>query len=239
MSPSRSAELPEGPAVSGAALRLLALSLYMQRIREQLAQHPTLLLAEEVRRTEHAVTWHIPPGPDAWDEFGFAQMRRAVHATKISVSTPMARMPTRTLSPARTLSRTGALPRRRPKSSGPAAATSHGFSLRHGARASRGWGLPGRRAGRPRANERAQEGHSQGRLGTLPDPHRGRARSGDRKAPLRVAAAASPDRIYSSAQSVCWRISCICRLKIQLCFSGTTKHFNHRLQNVGHDSGLF
>jgi len=78
------AELPDGPAVNGATLRLLALSLYMQRIREELARWPGLLIMKETRRTEHAVTWQPPASPDEWESFGIAQLRKAARAATVT-----------------------------------------------------------------------------------------------------------------------------------------------------------
>ena len=75
----------DGPAVSGAAMRSLALSLYMQRIREELGKG-SLLLARLAGRTERTVSFDFPLFLAAEDRerLDFAQMRRAVHATKIT-----------------------------------------------------------------------------------------------------------------------------------------------------------
>lgn len=76
---------PDGPPVSGASMRSLALSLYMQRIREELGQAlGGGLIQREAGRTEHTVTWDLPVDAADWDALDFAQMRRAVHATKIT-----------------------------------------------------------------------------------------------------------------------------------------------------------
>ena len=76
---------PDGPAVGAASLRSLALSLYMQRIREELAEYRGGgLILKETGRTDRTVSYDLPVIAEDWDTFDFAQMRRAVHSTKIT-----------------------------------------------------------------------------------------------------------------------------------------------------------
>ena len=78
-------EKDEGTPVSAAVLRSLALSLYMQRIREELGRYRGGgLLWKEAGRTEHTVGYDLPVMPGEWESLDFAQVRRAVHTTKIT-----------------------------------------------------------------------------------------------------------------------------------------------------------
>ena len=76
-------EKDQGTPLSAAALRSLALSLYMQRIREELGAYlGGGLVTKEIGRTENTVRYELPITPADWDDF--AQVRRAVHASKIT-----------------------------------------------------------------------------------------------------------------------------------------------------------
>lgn len=75
----------EAAPLSAAALRSLALSLYMQRIREELGAYlGGGLLAKEAGRTDRTVAYDFPVVPDEWESFDFAQVRRAVNTSKIT-----------------------------------------------------------------------------------------------------------------------------------------------------------
>jgi hypothetical protein len=79
------AAAPGGPAVSGAAIRGIALSLYMQRIRQELGEAGGGgIITKPAGRTEHTVSWDLPVIPSDWDSLEFGQLRRAVHASKIT-----------------------------------------------------------------------------------------------------------------------------------------------------------
>lgn len=80
-------EQPGGPAINGAAVRGITLSLYLQRIRQELGQAAGFgLILKEVSRTERTVGFDLPllVLGDELEAFNFGQMRRAVHATKIT-----------------------------------------------------------------------------------------------------------------------------------------------------------
>lgn len=146
------AELPDGPAVNGATLRLLALSLYMQRIREELERWPGLLM-KETRRTEHAVTWQLAASPDEWKSFDMAQLRKAARAA--TVTTEIAAEAYR-----EALGSPDPAQNKRPTA---AAAEKLGVSRGHVSRLltqARREGLPGLGASRPPRKKPAGEGES-------------------------------------------------------------------------------
>lgn len=75
------AERPGGPLLASAAVRQTGLSLYVQRIREEIPRQAPLFVLREVSRSEHAVTftWPVGEGGEDWD--AFAQIRRATRLT--------------------------------------------------------------------------------------------------------------------------------------------------------------
>ena len=73
---------PDGPAVNAEGLRAVALSLYMARIREEMENYAGGgLLWKETSRGDGHVAYDLPVMSEDW---GFAQMRRAVRAAKIT-----------------------------------------------------------------------------------------------------------------------------------------------------------
>ncbi len=72
------AERPGGPPLASAAVRQTGLSLYVQRIREELPRVPGFLI-EVQSRTDHTVSFGFPPVQADWD--AFAEMRRATRLT--------------------------------------------------------------------------------------------------------------------------------------------------------------
>lgn len=74
---------PDGPPVNAQALRATALSLYMQRVHQELQRFIGAgLLKKKVRQNEHAVVYRLPGRDDDWQ--GFAEMRRAVREARIT-----------------------------------------------------------------------------------------------------------------------------------------------------------
>jgi hypothetical protein len=69
------AERPGGPPLSSVAIRSTGLSLYVQRVREEIPRQVPHVLLEEKGRTEGTVSFGFPPVEADWD--AFAQMRRA------------------------------------------------------------------------------------------------------------------------------------------------------------------
>lgn len=69
------AELPDGPPLASAAVRQTGLSLYVQRIREEIPRQAPQYLIEIKSRTDHTVSFGFPPVQADWDTF--AEMRRA------------------------------------------------------------------------------------------------------------------------------------------------------------------
>lgn len=73
------AERPDGPPLASAAVRQTGLSLYVQRIREEIPRQVPLILMREKRRSEHAVVYTFAAAEEDWDSF--AQLRRATRLT--------------------------------------------------------------------------------------------------------------------------------------------------------------
>lgn len=74
---------PDGPPVNAQALRATALSVYMQRITQELQRFIGAgLLGKKVSQSEHATTFRLPALADDWQ--GFAEMRRAVREARIT-----------------------------------------------------------------------------------------------------------------------------------------------------------
>ena len=77
--------LPDGPPVSSATLRGLALSIYLQRIRQELGDSfGGGVIMQPLARTASATVLAPPVDPEDWEKFDYAQMRRAVHSSKIT-----------------------------------------------------------------------------------------------------------------------------------------------------------
>ena len=89
-------ETTQDTPLNAAALRSLALSLYMQRTREELGKYPVGgLLLKEKGRTENTVSYELPVVPGDWETFDLAQVRRAVHASKITTQMAADALPRR------------------------------------------------------------------------------------------------------------------------------------------------
>lgn len=74
-------EKPEGPSVTAMALRSMTLSLYIQRVREELGEYDGgFLITKEASRTESTVSFQ-PPTEAEWDALDFAQRRRSAQLT--------------------------------------------------------------------------------------------------------------------------------------------------------------
>lgn len=73
------AERPGGPLLASAAVRQTGLSLYVQRIREEIPRQAPMFLIHVERRTEHTVSFGFPPVQADWD--AFAEIRRATRLT--------------------------------------------------------------------------------------------------------------------------------------------------------------
>jgi len=75
------AERPGGPAVTAMALRSMTLSLYIQRVREDLGEYAGgFLITKEVARTEDTVIFEAASESE-WDALDFAQRRRSAQLT--------------------------------------------------------------------------------------------------------------------------------------------------------------
>jgi 8-oxo-dGTP pyrophosphatase MutT (NUDIX family) len=74
-------EKPGGPAVTAMALRSMTLSLYIQRVREELGEYAGgALITKESGRTENTISFE-PPSDADWDALDFAQRRRSAQLT--------------------------------------------------------------------------------------------------------------------------------------------------------------
>jgi hypothetical protein len=75
-------ETPDGPPVTGVTLRSVLLGLYMQRIREELADHlGGALIMKETGRTDRTVSFDLPVSEQDWEGLDIAQLRRATRLT--------------------------------------------------------------------------------------------------------------------------------------------------------------
>jgi hypothetical protein len=74
-------ERPGGPAVTAMALRSMTLSLYIQRVREELGEYGgAFLITKEAARTANTISFE-PPSDSEWDALDFAQRRRSAQLT--------------------------------------------------------------------------------------------------------------------------------------------------------------
>ena len=74
-------ERPGGPAVTAMALRSMTLSLYIQRVREELGEYAGgALITKESGRTENTISFE-PPSEAEWNALDFAQRRRSAQLT--------------------------------------------------------------------------------------------------------------------------------------------------------------
>ena len=79
------AAMPSGPAVGSGPIRGIALSIYLQRIRQELGDAwGGGLITKPVARTEHAVAYQPLTTPEDWEKLDYAQARRAIHTSKIT-----------------------------------------------------------------------------------------------------------------------------------------------------------
>ncbi|MEP7024735.1 MAG: hypothetical protein ABJB47_13245 [Actinomycetota bacterium] len=73
--------LPDGAPVTAMAIRTMAVSRYMARVREELGRAAgAFLITKEVSRTEHSVTRSLVDST-SWDAMDYAQRRRGAQLT--------------------------------------------------------------------------------------------------------------------------------------------------------------
>jgi hypothetical protein len=70
---------PDGPALTSATVRSLALSIYVRRVREEIEGTPFLL--RETNRTESTVSYDLPVSAEDWQGFTIGQLRRRLRLT--------------------------------------------------------------------------------------------------------------------------------------------------------------